>query len=116
MPLQEKNSNEKIAEHRKHHHIQQINHPPALSSIKKTDYPNAASGRSVGDIGLEHLTPTMAIHAMSPAFEHHLPVGYDGFSWHEIIQAAEKMLPLLGISGHAWREACGALQERHFAS
>jgi replication initiation protein RepC len=109
LPLQEKKSNKGIVRHHINHHSQQINHPPALSFIKKSNYPNGSSGRSVGDIGLDHLTPTMAMQAMSPAFEHHLPVGYDGFGWHEIIQAAEKMLPFLGISEHAWREACGSL-------
>ena len=110
MPLQEKKFSGKVADHREINHFQQSVRPPALSySIKKTDYPNGSSGRGVGDIGLDHLTPTMVMHAMSPTFEHHLPVGYDGFGWHEIIQAAEKMTPLLGISEHAWREACGSL-------
>jgi hypothetical protein len=109
IPLQEKKYIRDIVGHHKNH-PQQSDHPPALSSsIKKTDYPNSASGRSIGDIGLTHLTPTMAMHAMSPAFEHHLPVGYDGLGWHEIIHAAEKILPLLGISEHAWHEACGSL-------
>ncbi len=108
-PLQKKKSSESMVRHHKNHHSQQIDHPPALHFIKKYDYPNGSSGRNVGDLGLDHLTPTMAMHAMSSAFEHHLPVGYDGFGWHEIIQAAEKMTPLLGISEHAWREACGAL-------
>lgn len=114
-PLQEKNTRKGVGvedEIRSESTQQKTIYPPALSLnpiIRVSDYPNCSSGRKVKDIGMDHLTPQMAMQAMSPAFEHHLPVGYDGFGWHEIIQAAEKMLPLLGISSHAWSNACGVL-------
>lgn len=113
-PLQKRNSLKKDPMHDALHQNQSTHTTPSLSSaqnmpITKSDYPNGQSGRTAKDIGMDHLNPTMAMHAMGAAFKHHLPTGYDGFGWHEIIQAAEKMLPLLRIKEHVWREACGTL-------
>lgn len=66
----------------------------------------AALPTAVPNSGLTHVTLGMALGAASERFSAHLP--HDP-QWPDIVEAAYRLRPLLGVSQASWGEACGVL-------
>jgi hypothetical protein len=56
--------------------------------------------------GLQHITLKQALNAASSRLRDHLPLQSGGLTWADMVNAAWKLRPELGISQKSWGEAC----------
>lgn len=77
----------------------------------------AKEGREVKDevteivygTGLQHITLKQALNAASERFRAHIPLEPRPMNWPDLIEAAYRLKPDLGISQKSWGEACFTL-------
>ena len=56
--------------------------------------------------GLDHVTWKMVLNAASDRFRAHIPCHGRPLDWKDLVDAAQGLLPELGINKSAWNEAC----------
>ena len=59
--------------------------------------------------GLDHVTWKQVLNAASDRFRAHIPVHNRPLDWKDLVDAANGLLPELGINTSAWNEACTVL-------
>lgn len=61
------------------------------------------------DYGMEHISWKMMVNSCSERFKDHIPLHNRALSWADLIEAANALLPILGINRTAWWDACDVL-------
>ena len=56
--------------------------------------------------GLQHVTLKQALNASSERFREHIPMEPRPMNWHDLVEAAYRLRPVLHISQQSWGEAC----------
>ena len=66
----------------------------------------ATKSSSISGTGLQHITLPQALNAASERFREHMPYSPRQAGWQDLIEAAYRLRPNLGISQKSWGKAC----------
>jgi len=61
------------------------------------------------DYGMGHISWKMMVNSCSERFKDHIPLHNRALSWADLVEAANALLPTLGINRTAWWDACDVL-------
>ncbi len=73
---------------------------------KKPEREVETTDSSISSTGLQHITLPQALNAASERFHEHMPYSPRPTGWQDLIEAAYRLRPELGISQKSWGKAC----------
>ncbi len=82
---------------------------PEPKEVDSGEDGKSATEQKGKNYGMEHISWKMMVNSCSERFKDHIPLHNRALSWADLIEAANALLPTLGINRTAWWDACDVL-------
>ncbi|MDH5723771.1 MAG: plasmid replication protein RepC [Alphaproteobacteria bacterium] len=82
---------------------------PEPKEVDSSEGEKSAAEKKGKDYGMEHISWKMMLNSCSERFKDHIPIHNRALSWTDLVEAANALLPTLGINRTAWWDACDVL-------